>query len=412
MPQLDVDFVRAQFPAFSHPESKGWAHLENAGGSYVPRQVIDRLEHFFSATKVQPYWDFGPSRAAGEAMDEARVRLAATFNADPGEIHFGPSTTQNTYVLAHALRARLDPGDEVIVTNQDHEANIGAWRRLGDIGLTVREWQVDPATGLLDLGGLDDLLSDRTRIVAVTHASNIAATLNPVAEIAERVHAAGGLLVVDGVSYAPHAAVDVTALGCDVYMYSAYKTYGPHLGLMYVARRHLETVANQGHYFNAGRLETRLVPAGPDHAEIAASAGIMGYFDAVHAHHHDRAPADDVALVREVYELFGAHEEALMTPLLEMLRDRPGVRVVGSTSASRHERAPTVAFTSSKLASAAIYWALIDDMVSCGHGHFYAPRLVEALGLDPDDGVVRLSMVHYNTHEEVQRAIGVLDAIL
>ncbi len=412
MPQLDVDFVRAQFPAFSHPTCKAWAHLENAGGSYVPRQVIERLEHFFTATKVQPYWDFGPSRAAGEAMDEAKWRLPATFNADPDEISFGPSTTQNTYVLAHALRAGLEPGDEVVVTNQDHEANVGAWVRLGQTGIHVREWRVDPATGLLDLDDLDPLLNDRTRIVAVTHASNVAATINPIPEIADRVHAVGGLLVVDGVSYAPHGAVDVRTLGCDVYLYSTYKTYGPHLGLMYVARRHLETIANQGHWFNEAKLDTRLVPAGPDHAEIAASAGIMAYYDAVHQHHYDRPPADDEALVREVYDLFGAHEETLMTPLLSFLGSHPDVVVVGSGSPSRAVRAPTIAFHSPKLASSAIYRTLVDNMVSCGHGHFYAPRLVSALGLEPDEGVVRISMVHYNTTDEVQRAIDVLDATL
>ncbi len=412
MPTLDIDFVRAQFPGLSHPESAGWAHLENAGGSYVPSHVIDLIQHFFTATKVQPYWDFPASAMGGEAMDLAKRRLPATFNADPDEVHFGPSTTQNTYVLAHAFGSAMSPGDEVIVTNQDHEANIGAWRRLAQLGITVKEWQVDPATGLLDISGLGGLLSERTQLVAVTHASNVAATINPISAISEAVHAVGAKLVVDGVSFAPHAAVDVAALGCDVYLYSAYKTFGPHVGMMYVAREHLVDIANQGHYFNEDVLNYRLVPAGADHAEVAATAGVMAYYDAVHAHHFAEAPADDVRLVADVFDLFGAHEQALMTPLVTFLNGRDGLHLVGSRSAQHADRAPTLAFWSDRASSAAIYRALIEAGVSCGHGHFYALRLLGALGLDPDDGVVRLSMVHYNTHEDVARALEVLDSIV
>lgn len=412
MVTLDVDFVRSQFPAFAHPETGRWAHLENAGGSYAAGQVIDTLHHFFVATKVQPYWDFGPSAEAGEAMDRARTRLAATFNASPGEIHFGPSTTMNTYVLAHALRAGMGEGHEVIVTSQDHEANIGAWRRLSATGIKVREWAVDPTTGLLDPADLDELINDRTRVLAVTHASNLAATINPVAELAERVHAAGGLIVVDGVSHAPHDAIDVQALDCDVYLYSSYKTFGPHQGMMYVRRSLLETVENQNHDFNGSTLEYRLVPAGPQHAEIAASAGILDYYDAVHAHHFDHGPDDDVDLMRSVFGLFRAHEAEMMAPMVRLLTSRDGVHLMGALSADPDVRHPTLAFWSERRSSAEISAALTEAMVSCGHGSFYAPRLVRAVGLDPDDGVVRLSMVHYNTADEVARALEVLDAVL
>ena len=411
MATLDVDFIRSQFPAFSHPDAAAWAHLENAGGSYVPSQVIDRLGHFFTATKVQPYWDFGPSKAAGDAMDEAKRRLPATFNGAPGEVHFGPSTTQNTYVLSHAFRAGMREGDEVIVTNQDHEANIGAWRRLAETGITVKEWQVDPVTGMLDIADFEALLTERTALVAVTHASNLAATVNPIPEISAKAHEVGALVVVDGVSYAPHAAVDVHALGCDVYLYSAYKTFGPHIGMMWVAESVLDGVANQGHYFNEAKPTYRLVPAGPDHAEIGAAAGVMEYYDAVWAHHHDAAPTDDVALVRGVFDLFAAHEEALMRPLVDFVAASEDLSLVGTTSTSHQDRAPTVAFHSASRSSQEIYDALIAAQVSCGHGHFYAHRLVSALGLDTDDGVVRLSMVHYNTADEVSRAIDVLSAL-
>jgi cysteine desulfurase family protein (TIGR01976 family) len=414
---FDVEFARAQFPAFADPDTARWAHLENAGGSYAAGPVIELLTTLFTTAKVQPSWDFGPSKLATEAMARSRSLMAATFNAAPDEIHFGPSTSQNTYVLAQAMRPMWDEGDEIVVTEQDHEANSGVWRRLEATGITVREWNVDPITGLLDPGDLDELITERTRLVAMTHASNVAATVNPVAEVAARVHAVGGLILVDGVSYAPHGGVDVEALDCDVYLYSAYKTFGPHVGMMFVRRSLLPRLAHQGHYFNESRLDTRVTPAGPDHAVIGATAGIVDYYDTLHAHHFigsgsGSGAAGPVERIRAMSSLFAEHETTLMDPLLAMLGSRDGVRVVGSPVADSAVRAPTVAFASERRSSAEIYRELIAAEVSCGHGHFYAHRLVTALGLDPDDGVVRLSMVHYNTADDVARALHVLDPIL
>ncbi len=409
---LDLDFVRAQFPAFSHPDTGRWAHLENAGGSYVPSQVIDLLTELHAHHKVQPGWDFGPSVVMAEAMARSRALLAATFAADPDEIHFGPSTSQNTYVLAQAFRPGWQAGDEIVVTNQDHEANSGVWRRLADTGIVVREWRADPNTGLLDVADLEPLIGARTRLVAFTHASNIAATVNPVAEVAALAHAVGARVVVDGVSFAPHAAVDVGALGCDVYLYSAYKTYGPHLGMMFTTADVLDEVAHQGHFFNEPDRLTRLTPAGPDHAAIGAAGGIVDYYEAVH-HHHFGATADSlVDRIDSVFGLFAAHEETLMAPLLGFLAERDGVRVIGSPEPDHSVRAPTIAFTSDRRGSREVYDALIAAEVSCGHGHFYSHRLISALGLDPADGVVRLSMVHYTSPGDLARALDVLDRVL
>ena len=420
--RLDVDFVREQFPAFTHPRTGDWAHLENAGGSYVPVQVIEPLVDLFSHHKVQPGWDFAASQAASAEMARAREVMAATFNAEPDHIHFGPSTSQNTYVLAQAMRPLWTEGDEIVVTQQDHEANSGVWRRLATTGITVREWTVDPETGLLDEAELDELIGDRTRLVAMTHASNIAATINPVASVAARVHAVGGHLVVDGVSYAPHALPDVDALGCDVYLYSAYKTFGPHTGMMYTAPGLLATVSHQGHFFNEPNPLTRLTPAGPDHAVIGATAGVVDYHEAVHAHHWgeatgaaadgDRGRDDRVGRLRRVFELYATHEESLIAPLLDFLARRDDVRIVGRPEPDCTVRCPTVAFHTPRRSSAEIYRALIEAKVACGHGHFYAHRLVDAIGLDPDDGVVRLSAVHYNTDVDISRALETLDRVL
>ena len=411
MVSLDLEYVRSHFPAFAHPDSRQWAHLENAGGSYVPNQVISILQDFYTSSKVQPYWNFGPSAKAGEAMDKAVEVIPATFNASPDEVHFGPSTSQNTYVLANALRPDWDLGDNIVVTNQDHEANIGAWRRLEETGIEVREWRVNPETGLLDIGDLTQLICSKTKLVAVTHASNLAATINPLSSIADLIHGVGGLLVADGVSFAPHAAIDVQELNCDIYLYSTYKTYGPHLGLMFTSENISQKVTNQGHFFNADKPTYRLTPAGPDHASVAACAGMVDYYEDIYRHHFQSDSENLRRRLEKVFQLFGEHEEQLMEPLINYILSREDFRLIGTSSTNRTERAPTVAFHSYTKSSEAIYNSLIDAKVSCGHGNFYAHRLTEAVGLNAEDGVVRLSMVHYNTMEEVDRAINVLQSI-
>src|SRR5262249_46701577 len=165
-------------------------------------------------------------------MDRAHVRLAEYLNVAPEEIHFGPSTSQNTYVLAQALRQALRPGDEIIVTNQEHEANTGVFRRLAADGVIVREWGVNRDTGALNPSDLDPLLSARTKFLAVTHCSNVVAYINPIAQITAKARLAGALTIVDGVAFAPHGLPDVDALGADIYLFSLYKTFGPHQGVM------------------------------------------------------------------------------------------------------------------------------------------------------------------------------------
>ena len=201
------------------------------------------------------------------------------------------------------------------------------------------------------------------------------------------------------------------ALDCDVYLYTTYKTYGPHIGLMYTKAELLDSIANQGHYFNEGDLTARLTPAGPNHAEIAASAGIVDYYQDVHRHHFGESDADLVTQIRSVFDLFGDHEESLMAPLLDLLGTKD-VRVVATSVADHEMRAPTIAFRSNRLSSAEIWEGLADQRIASAYGNFYARRLMDALGFPADDGVVRISMVHYNTHEEVQRAVDALDRIL
>jgi len=403
---LNLDFVRAQFPALDQGELQGWAFFENAGGSYACQQTIDRLHRFYTETKVQPYAPYPASAAGGALMDDAYRRLAGILNVGADEVHIGPSTSQNTYVLAHAFRAGWSDGDEIIVTNQDHEANSGAWRRLADRGITVREWKIDADTGKLDPQDLEELLTDRTRLAAFPHCSNIIGHENPVTAICRTLAAAGVVSVVDGVSAAPHGLPDVAALGADIYLFSAYKTWGPHQGVMTVKRSVCDSLANQSHYFNDGEITKRLIPAGPDHAQVAAMNGVVDYLDAVHeAHFDDGAPAGERG--RRVHDLFRTHEERLLAPLLEYLRDRSDVRILGPDDTS--ERVPTVALVPTKNPQT-IAAALADHKVMAGAGDFYAVRVLEAMGVPLDPGVLRLSFVHYTSVAEIDQLISALDA--
>ena len=408
---LDVEFVRSQFPAFAEPSLQGQAFFENAGGSYTCRQVIDRLHRFYTQRKVQPYGHFAASELGGAEMDEARTRLAALMNVETDELSFGPSTSQNTYVLAHAFAETLSAGDVVIVTDQDHEANSGAWRRLESRGMEIREWRVDPESGQLELDQLATILDERVKLVCFPHCSNIVGEENPVDRIAAMAHAVGAVTCCDGVSYAPHGLPDVGSLGTDIYMFSSYKTYGPHQGIMVVRRDLANRLANQAHFFNAGVRYKRLTPAGPDHAQVAACAGMADYIDALYAHHHggDAAPAERA---RAVAVLQRGHEDRTLAPLLAFLGNRNDVRILGRADIdSATGRVPTVALHTARPA-ADVADGLATHGVMAGAGDFYAVRTIGAMGCDAEAGVLRLSFVHYTTDDEVAQLMKGLDACL
>jgi cysteine desulfurase family protein (TIGR01976 family) len=406
--QLDVDFVRAQFPAFAQASLAGQAFFENAGGSYPCGFVTERLARFYRERKVQPYMAYEASRLGGEEMDEARTRLAAMLGVETDEVSFGPSTTQNTYVLAQAFGRWLQPGDAIVVTNQDHEANSGPWRRLADRGVEVREWRIDRETGHLPVEGLKALLDERVKLVCFPHASNIVAEINPVAEIVALAHEAGAKVCVDGVAYAPHGLPNVGALGADIYLFSAYKTYGPHQGVMAIRRALGETLPNQGHYFNADSLYKRFTPAGPDHAQIAACAGIADYIDAL-AGHHGKAALAPAARAAFAHDLMRAHETALLEPLLDYLAHKNSVRLLGPKRAQA--RAPTVAMVVRERASE-VAAKLAPMGVMTSGGHFYGVRCLEGQGVDTEHGALRVSFVHYTSSDEVTKLIGALDELL
>lgn len=408
MTQLDLDLVRAQFPAYDDGNPLGeLAFFEAAGGSFPCRQVVASLTEFYTASKVQPGHPYQPSTTAAARMDETHRRLADWVGVEPDEVHIGPSTTQHAYVLAGAFGEVLGPGDAVVVTDQAHEANAGPWDRLADVGVDVRVWHVDPATGSLHLDGLRTVLDADVAVVAFPHVSNLLGESNDVAAISTAIHRVGALAVVDGVAAAPHGLPWMDDIGADVYLFSSYKTFGPHQGVALVRRAVLDQLPNQGHYFNADQPRKRLVPAGPDHAQVVALAAVVDYLEVLDDHFP--TPAGDPATRnRRVQRLVRDAEIERLTPLMAMLADRDDVRILGPSDPTL--RVPTVAVALDRDA-AEVATALGTRGVACGAGHFYSQRLVQAMGVDPS-AVLRLSFTHTTAAWEVERAVAELTALL
>ncbi len=430
---LDVAFARRHFPALD----QGWILMDNAGGSVAPRQVVDRIGDYMRRYQVQLGASYELSVAAGERVAEGRRAAAELIGAEAREVILGPSTTINLELLAGALRPLFSPGDQLVVSNLDHEANIGAWRRLAaSLDLEVREWRLREETAALELEDLAALLTERTRLVCCCHCSNITGGILDVAALARVTHDAGARLCVDGVAFAPHRKVDVQALGADVYALSLYKTYGPHLGLLYVRRDLLEIAQSRNHFFVGGaRPHLKLEPGNVSYELAASLPGILEYLEALDAHHFQVSEAAGSAATgrpsgsaatgrpsgstdsrqRRLGRLFGLiaeHEQRLATRLLDFLSSKNGVRIIGLGSGRHEQRVPTISFVVEGRKSSDIPPLLDRRKIAVRWGHFYAYRAIRDLGLLAGDGVVRVSLVHYNTEAEVDRLVEALDAVL
>lgn len=398
---LDIDWVRAQFPALDDET----ALFDNAGGSVPARGVVDAITRYLSEDMVQLGASYPRSRRASERVAAAYPAAATLVGGQAAGIVLNSSTTMNMHVLAHAFEPLVGAGDEVVVTELDHEANRGAWRRLAERrGARLRSWKVEGDA--LTMNGLEAVLSERTKVVAFTHCANVVGRLHDATAFCARIREAGARSVVDGVAFAPHRRVDVEALGADVYALSLYKVYGPHLGLCHVRPELLSELGNQNHFFVAGQGSYELMPGNVCHELAAAVVAVVDYLVTL-----DRRHGGDGSL-SGAFTRIAAHEEALVTPLVDWLVAHPRVRLLGPATGEAGARVPTVAFTVDGMASREVPAALDSAGVGIRFGHFYARRAMEAFGLEPEDGVVRVSMVHYNHPAEVARLIEGLEAAL
>ena len=407
---FDTVFSRSQFP------HQAWdiAFFENAGGTFVPNTVISRLTDYMTESQVQPGANFPKSKLAESRMSLGHSLVAQMLAVPDNEIVISASTSMNVYVLAKALRHHWKRGDEIIISQLNHEANSGPWRCLEEFGIKIIEWPIDSELGEMSVSELENLLSDKTRLVAFPHVSNITGTINDIELITKKVHSVGGMVCVDGVAYAPHRMIDVKKWDVDFYLFSFYKVFGPHLGCLYGKEKHLTEAKGQYHYFvDEKNTSLKLNPAGPDHASISALAGIADYFEILSNHHFNSPKNTLFENVKSVYELTETHEESLSKKFLDFLLTKSNIRVLGKHTWSKKSRCATFSITSNKKKSAEISKLVGEDKVGIGSGHFYAKRVVQELGVsDPDDGVVRCSMAHYNTKEEVDLLIKSLDKIL
>ena len=409
--ELDINYVRSQFPAFKDPLSKDWSFFENAGGSYVPKNVIDKLTEFMTSTKVQPYAEYPMSKIAGENMDRATHLFAKMINAKNNEILIGGSTSINLYVLSNALKYIINPGDEVIVTNQDHEANISPWRRLKDCGANIIEWKFNSDDHELKISDLNKLINSRTKILAVTHCSNIVGSVNNLKEISDLAHKNNIIVIGDGVSYAPHGFPNVKELDVDFYTFSLYKTYGPHLALLYGKEEILKNLPNQNHEFLKGQYPYTINPGGPNHEELVSLIGIYEYFENLYNHHFENKNLSTLEKINKINNLISLHEENIANPILKYLYERKDINLIGKNKIENKDRAPTISFYSNKKTSKEISNTLYKFKIATRNDNFYAWRCLEHLGVDTDDGVVRLSMTHYNDYNDTENVLKALEKI-
>lgn len=402
MKALDIDYVRSQFPALS----SGYAYLDNAGGSAVLKPVADRISDYLLNSAVQLGASYSESVDAGARVMQARESVARLINAPhPEECVMGGSTTHLLQILCRAIAPSIQAGDEIIVTNCDHEANIGPWMRVcEERGATLRVWAVNPQSLELELDELDTLLSEKTRYVAMTHASNILGSVNPVAEVARKVHAVGGKLCVDAVAYAPHRLVDVQASGADYYVFSFYKTFGPHFAVLWGKRDALLELPSLNHFFiGQDVIPYKLQPGNLNYELSYGCIGISDYL--IDIGRTLGATGNERQLMQAAFDAFEVQEDLLAETLLAFLREAPGVRVIGKSRVTEGDRVPTVSFVVEGVQSEAIVRRVDAHRMGIRFGDFYARRLIEELGLTRYGGVVRVSIAHYNSVDEIERLV-------
>ena len=399
-----IDTIREAFPALGH----GHIHLENAGGSQVPLIVADEIRRYMLEQYVQLGAGYPLSESSDAVINGAHAFVETLMNAGPaGRVILGPSCTALMNMLAAAYARRLEPGDEVIIVETGHEANVGPWANLERHGLVVRTWRLDPATQQCRIEDLEALINERTKLAAVIHVSNLLGEIVDLAPAIERLHAVGARVIVDGVAYAPHRAIDVQALDADWYVYSTYKVYGPHMAALYGRHDAIAELEHPNHFFiTSDDIPYAFEPGGVNHEGCAGVLALSEYLQFLTGADGE-GPDIDRATVTRAFDVMTQLELPLQKRLIEGLLELPGVQLVGP-AATDASRVGTVSFTHERVNPRAIVAVAHERGIGIRHGHMYAHRLCTALGIAPDPGVVRISLVHYNTMDEIE---AVLDAV-
>jgi cysteine desulfurase family protein (TIGR01976 family) len=410
---FDIAWVREQFPSLQlRVNGHQAAFLDGPAGTQVPKQVMDAVQNYFLTANANTNGAFLTSRGTDEMIRSARTAMAEFFNCDSNEVVFGQNMTTITFALARAIGRELKPGDEIVVTTLDHDANVAPWRALEEKGVVIRQVDIREADCTLDLDDLKQKISARTKLVAVGYASNIVGTINPAAEITKLAHAAGALMFIDAVHYAPHGPIDVKALDCDFLACSPYKFFGPHMGTLYGKREHLERLKPY-----KVRPATNVSPecweTGTQVQELIAGIAAAVDYIAELGRHCDSAVKNRREALLAAYRATRRYETGLITRLIEGLLAIPGVKIFGITDRKRFdERCSTLSIRLGDRHPTEIATYLGERGIFTWDGNFYALNLSERLGVEQKGGVLRIGLVHYNTAEEVDRLLAGLGELV
>ncbi|MBL4660424.1 MAG: cysteine desulfurase-like protein [Alcanivoracaceae bacterium] len=394
---LDIEWVRQQFPALKNK----MAFMDNAGGSQTLKPVIDRITEYLTEYDVQLGASYHTSQLASEKLDLAKITIKNWINAKhPEEVMIGSSTTMLLRILSLCISQNWQENDEVIITNCDHEANMAPWRDLQKLGIKINTWKLNKDSYRLELNDLEDLMTENTKLVAVTHTSNILGTINPVKDIAKLVHSHNALICVDGVAFAPHRLIDVQDLDVDFYVFSTYKTFGPHQAVFYGKLALLTNMNGINHAFIES-VPYKFQPGNLNYELSYSLAAIPDYI---------RKIGDNN--LTEGFEMIAIYEQELANQLLDYLNSNHKIKIIGEISADKDLRVATISFIHSDLKSNRIVEQVDAFNIGIRFGDFYAVELIDDLGLRQYNGVVRVSLVHYNNSHEVDKLIGVFKSIL
>ncbi len=405
---IDAARIRSQFPSLSQTlDGQPVVFFDNPGGTQCPQRVIDAVANYLAHDNANHGGAFATSRRSDAMLADAHQAMADMLGAaSPDEIVFGANMTTLTFGVSRALGRWLSPGDEIIVTHLDHDANVGPWLHVAaDRGAVVKWVDINPADCTLDLDTLRCQLSPRTKLVAVGYASNAVGTINDVETVTAMAHAAGALVFIDAVQYAPHGPVDVQSIGCDFLACSPYKFFGPHVGVLYGRRDLLDRLEAYKVRPALNQPPDKFETGTLNHEGIAGTRAAVEYLASLGDH---LAPpgSSRAARVHASMAAIQAHEQDLSAYLLRGLNSIAGVRVRGIADPCRtEERVPTVSFTMDKRSPREIAERLGKRGIFVWDGNFYALALTERLGLEPSGGLLRVGLAHYNTADEVDRLI-------